>query len=211
MPPIPVYAAVYDTLADWEAGAATAHINNPAWQREPGRYQVVTVGPTRDPITTKGGSRIVPDRALDEIDPARGAMLILPGADSWVTGELAPFAAAAGRFLDAGTPVAAICGATFGLACAGLLDTRKHTSNAAEFLAYSGYAGATHFLARPAVTDDESMLVTASGTAPFEFAREIFGVLGVYEPHVLDAWFRVYDGQDPAAYAELEAYEAARA
>nr|WP_040799241.1 DJ-1/PfpI family protein [Nocardia higoensis] len=208
---MPVYAAVYDTLADWETGAATAHINNPAWQVEPGRYEVITVGPTRDPIRTKGGSRIVPDLALDEIDPAHAAMLILPGADTWVTGRLAPFAAAAGKFLAAGTPVAAICGATFGLAGAGLLDTRRHTSNAAEFLAYSGYAGGQHFVARPAVTDDTGILVTASGTAPFEFAREIFGVLGLYEPRILDAWFRVYDGQDPAAYAELEAYEAARA
>jgi len=211
MPPIPVYAAVYDTLADWEVGAATAHINDPSGQLEPGRYEVVTVGPTRDPIRTKGGSRIVPDLALDEIAPARGAMLILPGADSWVTGELDPFATTAGEFLAAGTPVAAICGATFGLAAAGLLDTRKHTSNAPEFLAYSGYAGAEHFVARPAVTDDEAILVTASGTAPFEFAREIFGVLGLYEPRILDAWFRLFDAQDPAAYAEFEAYQAARA
>lgn len=211
MPTIPVYAAVYDTLADWEVGAATAHINNPAWQTQPGRYEVVTVGPSRDPIRTKGGARIVPDLALDEIDPARGAMLILPGADTWVSGELAPFAAAASRFLAEGTPVAAICGATFGLAATGLLDTRKHTSNAPEFLAYSGYAGAKNFVAAPAVTDDEALLVTASGTAPFEFAREIFAVLGLYEPHILDAWFRLYDGQDPAAYATLETYEAARA
>lgn len=211
MSPIPVYAAVYDTLADWEIGAATAHINDPSGQLEPGRYEVVTVGSTRDPISTKGGSRIVPDLALDEIGPGRGAMLILPGADTWVTGELAAFADAAGQFLAAGTPVAAICGATFGLAAAGLLDTRKHTSNAPEFLAYSGYAGSELYIAQPAVTDDAGILVTASGTAPFEFAREIFGVLGLYEPRILDAWFRVFDSQDAAAYAELEAYEAARA
>src|SRR5690606_9449739 len=201
----------YDTLADWEVGAATAHINDPSGQLEPGRYEVVTVGPTRDPITTKGGARIIPDLALDEIDPAHGALLILPGADTWVTGALTPFAEAAARFVAAGTPVAAICGATFGLAAAGLLDARKHTSNAPEFLAFSGYAGAGHFVTAPAVTDDEGLVVTASGTAPFEFAREIFGVLGLYEPRILDAWYRVFHSQDAAAYAELEAYEAARA
>ena len=34
-----VHLAIYDTLSDWEAGYATAHINNGAWQREPGRYR----------------------------------------------------------------------------------------------------------------------------------------------------------------------------
>jgi hypothetical protein len=39
-----VHMAVYDTLADWEVGHATAHINSDDWQREPGRYRVRTVG-----------------------------------------------------------------------------------------------------------------------------------------------------------------------
>ncbi|HLS77953.1 MAG TPA: DJ-1/PfpI family protein [Nocardia sp.] len=211
MSPTPVYAAVYDSLADWETGAATAHVNDPSGQREPGRYQVVTVGPARATITTKGGARITPDLALDELDPAAGALLILPGADAWVTGELTPFAETAARFVAAGTPVAAICGATFGLATAGLLDTRRHTSNAPEFLAHSGYTGAANYVAAPAVTAEDRLVVTASGTAPFEFAREVFGVLDLYEPHILDAWYRVFAHQDPEAYAVLEAYEAARA
>ena len=33
-----VHTAVYDSLADWEVGFATAHINNPSWQRETGRF-----------------------------------------------------------------------------------------------------------------------------------------------------------------------------
>ena len=48
------------------------------------------------------------------------------------------FAAAAARFLDAGVPVAAICGATAGLARAGLLDKRLHTSAAAGYLMATG-------------------------------------------------------------------------
>jgi len=40
-----VHVAVFDTLADWEIGYATAHIRRDSWQREPGRYPVVTVGP----------------------------------------------------------------------------------------------------------------------------------------------------------------------
>ncbi|WP_342215175.1 hypothetical protein [Nocardia farcinica] len=64
-----VHTAVYDTLADWEVGAAIAHINNPEWQRNPGSFEVRTVGLTRDPIRTKGGVRIVPDLALGELTP----------------------------------------------------------------------------------------------------------------------------------------------
>ncbi|WP_425300305.1 DJ-1/PfpI family protein [Nocardia farcinica] len=122
-------------------------------------------------------------------------------------GDLAPFAAAAAGFLDAGVPVAAICGATYGLAAAGLLDTRKHTSNAPQFLAASGYAGADHYVEQPAVSD--GVLVTATGTAPFEFAREVLRVLDVYEPHVLDAWYRLFAHNDVSAFLALQDHAAA--
>ncbi|GAA5045076.1 type 1 glutamine amidotransferase family protein [Nocardia callitridis] len=200
-----VHMAVYDTLADWEVGAATAHINQPDLHREPGAWQVRTVGLTTDPVTTMGGLRIVPDLALSDLRPAESAMLILPGADTWTTGELAPFARTARAFLDARTPVAAICGATFGLAAEGLLDGRRHTSNAAEFLAASGYAGANDYVAEPAVTDGD--LVTASGVAPVAFAREVLGRLDVFEPHILDAWYRVFAHSDPSAYAVLAQWQ----
>ena len=196
--------AVYDTLADWEVGAATAHINRTDWHREPGTWQVETVGSSTEPITTMGGMRIVPDRALADLTAAESEMLILPGADTWESGELVPFARKAREFLDAGVPVAAICGATFGLAKEGLLDTHKHTSNVAEYLVYSGYSGADKYIEGPAVTDGN--LITGSGTAPFEFAREVLGRLGVYEPHVLDGWYRLYAHSDPAGFAVLAEY-----
>ncbi|MBF6334583.1 glutamine amidotransferase [Nocardia abscessus] len=204
-----VHMAVYDTLADWEVGAATAHINKPSWHREPGTWQVKTVGPSAEPITTMGGMRIVPDVVLADLTPADSAMLILPGAETWEGAELDPFTHKAREFVAAGVPVAAICGATFGLAKAGLLDTRKHTSNVAEFLLYSGYSGADHYVEAPAVTDGD--VITASASAPFEFAREVLGLLGVYEPHVLDGWYRLFAHADPAGWAVLAEYDAQHA
>ncbi|MBF6472965.1 MULTISPECIES: type 1 glutamine amidotransferase family protein [Nocardia] len=204
-----VHMAVYDTLADWEVGAATAHINKPSWHREPGTWQVRTVGLSAEPITTMGGMRIVPDAVLADLTPADSAMLILPGAETWEGPELDPFTHKAREFVAAGVPVAAICGATFGLAKAGLLDTRKHTSNVAEFLLYSGYSGADHYVEAPAVTDGD--VITASGSAPFEFAREVLGRLGVYEPHVLDGWYRLFAHADPAGWAVLAEYDAQHA
>src|SRR5918996_5334514 len=114
-----VHMAVYDTWSDWEVGFATAHINSGAWQRDPGSHRVLTVGESREPVTSAGGMRILPDVTLDDLRPADSAMLILPGADTWLTGGNGAFAAKARDFLDAGVPVAAICGATMGLAVEG--------------------------------------------------------------------------------------------
>ena len=185
-----VHVAVFDTLADWETGYATAHIRRPSWQREPGRYDVATVGPSREPVTTMGGMRILPDIALDELRPQDSAMLILAGGDTWGEDPMAGFRAAARRFLEAGVPVAAICGATFGLALEGLLDDRAHTSNAAEYLAFTGYQGGSRYVDEPAVTDRD--LITASGVMPVDFARAIFARLELLPPNALDAWYGLY-------------------
>ncbi|QKW01651.1 type 1 glutamine amidotransferase family protein [Streptomyces sp. NA02536] len=190
----PVHLAVYDTFADWETGHATAHLARAG-------YEVRTVAPDREPVTSIGGLRVVPGLALDELRPGDSSLLILPGADRWDEGdELAPFARAARAFLDAGVPVAAICGATAGLAREGLLDDRAHTSAVSFYLAATGYAGAGRYVEADAVTDGG--LVTAGPTEPVAFAREIFRLLGVYEDTVTDAWYRLFHDSDPGAYAE---------
>src|SRR4051812_17893784 len=196
-----VHLAVYDTLADWEVGYATAHIHKPLWHRSPGRFGVATVGATRESITTMGGMRVLPDVSLAELDPSGSAMLILPGNDIYATDAFVPFAAKAREFLDAGTPVAAICGASAGLALAGLLDDRAHTGNAAEFLAGTGYAGGHLYRDEPAVTDRD--LITGRANAPVEFARAVLARLEVFEPGVLASWFKLYGRQDPAGFFEL--------
>ncbi|MYR43281.1 type 1 glutamine amidotransferase family protein [Streptomyces sp. SID5910] len=192
----PVHLAVYDTLADWETGHATAYLAR-------GGYGIRTVGPTTAPVTSIGGLRVQPDLALADLRPEDSSLLILPGADSWDTGDdLAPFARTARAFLDAGVPVAAICGATAGLAREGLLDDRAHTSAVSFYLAATGYAGGERYTEADAVTDRG--LITAGPTEPVAFAREVLGLLGVYEGEVLDAWYRLFHDSDPSAYAVLE-------
>ncbi|MEV0379227.1 DJ-1/PfpI family protein [Nonomuraea sp. NPDC050643] len=200
-----VHHAVYDTLADWETGHATAHLRNGSYQREPGGYEVVTVGLTADPILTMGGLRITPDITLAELSPAGSALLILPGAELWDGGDaLAPFARKAREFLEAGVPVGAICGATAGLAREGLLDDRDHTSAVVHYLqAQEGYKGAGRYLDKDAVLGGD--LVTAGPTEPVAFAREIFRRLDIYTPEVLDAWFRLFSKSDPTAFEVLMA------
>lgn len=192
----PVHLAVYDTLADWETGYATAYLARAG-------YRVRTVGASTAPVTSVGGLRVQPDLALADLRPEDSALLILPGADLWDTSQdLAPFAGTARAFLDAGTPVAAICGATAGLAREGLLDDRAHTSAVSFYLAATGYGGGDRYTDADAVTDRG--LITAGPTDPVAFAREILGLLGVYEGEVLDAWYRLFHDSDAEAYAVLE-------
>jgi hypothetical protein len=94
-----VHTAIYDGMPDWEVAVAVAHINSPQWQREPGRFRVMTVGETDNVVTTMGGMRITPDVVVDQLDPADSAMLILPGADSWLEGGNVVFAEKGARLL----------------------------------------------------------------------------------------------------------------
>lgn len=193
----PVHLAVYDTYADWETGHTTAWLAR-------GGYEIRTVGPSADAVRTIAGVRIQPDGVLGELRPEESSLLVLTGADLWDTSdELAPFARKAREFLDAGVPVAAICGATAGLAREGLLDDRNHTSAAPFYLAATGSKGGERYVDADAVTD--GILVTAGPTEPVALAREVFRLLGVYEGEVLDAWYRLFHDSDPEAYAVLEA------
>ncbi|MFE3452652.1 type 1 glutamine amidotransferase family protein [Nonomuraea sp. NPDC059194] len=191
-----VHLAVYNTLADWETGYATAHVRGE-------HYDIVTVAETTDPVTTMGGTRILPDITLDQLSPADSAMLILPGADLWDEGGNGAFAKKAAEFLAAGVPVAAICGAVPGLAREGLLDDRDHTSAFPGYVQVDGYNGADHYVEADAVTDGD--LITAGPTEPVAFAREVLARLDVFPPHKLDAWFRLFKHSDASAIEVLMA------
>jgi putative intracellular protease/amidase len=199
--PHTVHLFVFNTLADWEPGFVVAGINNPDGQKTPGRYRLRTIAATRDAITTIGGIRILPDMSLDQLNPAESAMLILPGGESWDQGGNLEAVEKAKAFLAAGVPVAAICGATAGLARGGILDTRKHTSNAPEYLAATGYRGAQLYQAADVVSDQN--VITASAMKSLEFAREIFERLDLYEDKVLEAWYGLFKTGDPKYYAAL--------
>lgn len=199
-----VYLYVFDGMADWEASFAIAGINNPRFQRHPGRYRVRAVGPTRQPVTTMGGLRIVPDICLGELNPDQAAMLILPGGDLWESGGNREAIELARVFFIESVPIAAICGATQALACAGMLDDFHHTSNSREYLLATGYRGGKFYCDVPAISDEG--VITASGTAPLEFAREIFRVLDLYSESSLEAWYALFKFGDASRIFELTQY-----
>lgn len=200
------HLGIYDTLADWEVGHLLVELRTGRFTGT--SWNIVTVAESDDPITTMGGLRVQPDMVLNDLDPASSNLLILPGGDMWDAGGGGAFAAVAGQFLDAGIPVAAICGATAGLARAGLLDKRHHTSAAAGYLMATGYAGSEYYVEERAAVDGD--LITAGPQSPVQFARATLGRLGLASDRTLKAYEDLFHGADPTAFPVLmEAQNAA--
>lgn len=108
-----------------------------------------------------------------------------------------------GQALQLGTIVAAICGATEGLANNGYLDSRKHTSNNLEYLKMvcPNYKGEKFHEIGPAVSGEN--LVTASGVASLEFAMEVLKQLDVFTPDTLHSWYKLNKTQQPEYFFQL--------
>lgn len=190
-----------DTMADWEypyvlAGVAMAGAQGPP------RFQTRVMTGDGEPVTSMGGMRVIPDGDLDGVDPTRTAVLVLPGGTTWEAGHDAALDLAR-RVLDAGGTVAAICGATLGLARAGLLDDRAHTSNAPDFLAPSGYAGADRYVDQRTVADGG--VITAPGTMPVDFAAAVFRAIELFPDEVIDAWYGLYTSGERRYFEQLTA------
>jgi putative intracellular protease/amidase len=183
-----VYVIVFDGFADWEPAHALAELRR--W----GKRVVRSVGFTRDPVTSMGGLRVLPDVALRDVRANDIELLIIPGGDMWQAGAYpreALESLVASR-LESETPVAAICAGTLALARTGALNDRRHTSNMRSYLSthVPEYSGATHYLDVLAVRDRH--LITASGLGSIDFAREIFAELEVLSGADQELWFDMF-------------------
>lgn len=198
------YLYVFDTMADWEIGYLSAELNSGRYfKKGVTRCKVRTVGLTTEPIVTMGGVHIVPDIAVDACTKDNARILILPGGDTWLEPTHNPIIEKVKEFLVANVFVAAICGATVGLARAGLLDNRKHTSNDLGYMkaVSPDYTGETFYSQESAVTDGK--LITASGVAPLEFTCEVLKQLDVFSSKTLEAWYKLYQTHEEKYFYEL--------
>jgi len=191
-----IHILVFDGFADWEPSYALAEL------RRSGNHEIVSVGFTTEEVTSMGGLRVRPDRALADVRAEEVRLLILPGGDMWEREDAYPRAqleALIAEIVGAGRPVAAICGATVAMARAGLLDDRRHTSNAVSYLSElaPSYRGAALYDAALAVRDRG--VITASGLGAVDFAREIFAELGVFSDSDRALWYEMFkNGRMPA-------------
>jgi len=65
-------------------------------------------------------------------------------------------------------------------------------------LSASGYGGSGFYREAPAVK-----VTTAAGTAPVDFAYEIFKTLNLYSDAALEAWFALFKTGDASKYYQL--------
>ena len=197
-----IYLYVLDTLSDWEIGYLTAELHSRRFLDPSVNFSLTKISASGKPVTTMGGITIVPDCALADVRFAPGDVLILPGANTWMSDEHQSMLEMVPGLLDSGTTVAAICGATIALASKGILNSRKHTSNDKGFLVsmFPQYS-AENYIELPAVTDGN--LITASGLAPLEFSYEVFKKAEVMKTATLEAWFGLNTKRDPQSFFAL--------
>jgi putative intracellular protease/amidase len=71
------YLLIFDGLADWEPAHALCEIN------KSGKFDVITAGFSRTPISTMAGLKLTPDLTIDNLDEAAASILVFPGGDMW--------------------------------------------------------------------------------------------------------------------------------
>lgn len=197
-----IYMYLLDTMADFEHGYFLQGLTLQKMLLKQ-EYELCTVATSRKPIQTVGGMTLIPDITLDELDENQAAALLLIGADTWNDTEQVAILEVAKRLLERGVLVAAICGATLGLANVGILDTRYHTSNALFFLTSMSlnYSGEQYYKDVVAVKDNN--LITASAAGSLLWAKYIFEKLEVYSSETIEAWYNYYLTGKASYYLDL--------
>jgi len=201
-----VYLVVLDTLADWEIAYLSAELHSRRFFADPKMdFKLLKAGITKDAVTSMGGVSYLPDLTLDAIEMKPDDLLLLPGSNLWDQAVVRPALELARDALDGGYQVAAICGATVGLANVGALNTRRHTSNDLGFLKQHcpDYRGEAMFRKEPAVRGGN--LITATGLAPLEFSYEVLKMLKVWRPETAKAWYLLHKTRQERWYHELVA------
>lgn len=171
-----------DGYADWETGYASAKLHNLG-------YNVYTISLKLPSVRSQGNFLTSVDYSLDTFhDYQNLASLLLIGGTGWGNQHLIKgydknsydedTSKSIKRFIDyslsvPNVVVAAICdGATF-MADNGYLDKIPHTGNSLAHLSEKAlkYEGEDLFQEKQAVYSGR--IITANGTAPLEFSREI--------------------------------------
>lgn len=182
-----------ENFADWE----TALINSTA--RLYYGFYTQFASPGGLPVTSSGGMLVTPQLALEEIVLDELDLLMVCGGSHWQSGkapDLGPLLRAA---RDKNIVLAGICDGTRVLAQAGVLDNVRHTSNSADNLVQTGYAGAALYQDVPWAVADQR-IVTAPGTAPVSFTREVLRSLGIDDDN-LTAYLTMHGAEHGQAAA----------
>ena len=164
-------------FADWEGAFTAICLNQGFKPGNPINYKVKYLSITKEPVTSIGGLRVLPDYDLKDM-PEDYAGLILIGGMRWFSPEAELIVPLVKKALKDKKLVAGICNASVFLGMHGFLNEVKHTSNTLDYLKqYAGdqYTGESNYINKQAVRDEN--IVTANGIGQLEFCREILYAL----------------------------------
>ena len=179
---------ILEQYADWEA----AYLSSALYMLGGGKYEVKTVSLTREPISSIGGFCVLPDFDIASI-PADYEALILIGGMSWRNDEARKVKPLVDQCLEAGRVLGGICDASAFLGTVGAFNEVFHTSNDLNDLrqwAGNAYTGEKKYIMMQAVSDQN--IITANGTAPFEFAKEVMLALRAASEKAITEWFELH-------------------
>lgn len=183
-----VLFVILDQYAEWEA----AYLASALYMLSEGRYTVKTVSLTKEPVTSIGGFRVLPDYALENI-PKDYAGLVLIGGMSWRTEQAKQVGNAVKVAMKENKVIGGICDAAAFLGTVGVLNNVNHTANDLNDLkawAKNTYIGESRYQMQQAVRDNN--VVTANGTAALEFAREVLYALNAASEKKIEEWYQFH-------------------
>ena len=157
---------ILQQYADWEA----AYITSAITMLGQGQYDIKTVSLSKD-----------------------YEALILIGGMTWRDENAQLVKTLVEECYQKGKVLGGICDASAFLGTVGVLNGVLHTSNDMNALkqwAGSAYTGETKYIAKQAVRDKN--IITANGTAPMEFAKEILLALNVASEETVLEWYNFH-------------------
>lgn len=174
---------IFDGYADWEGAYICSQLNSDSMN-----YEVKTISFDKEPKTSMGGFKVIPDYSIDDY-PENFALLLLIGGKAWMENKNNKVKSLVDYAVNHNIPVGAICAATFFMGENGYLDNAKHTSNSLEFLKKmsANYKGDNNYIEKQAVCDKN--IITANGTGELEFAREIMLCLKAKSEEEINKWY----------------------
>jgi len=190
-----VIFVLLNDFADWEGAYISTCLNIGVKPGSPINYKVKTLSLSKEPITSIGGFRVLPDYDINDL-PDDHAGLILIGGMHWFTPEARQIVPLVEKAIAKNKLVAGICNASVFLGMYGFLNNVNHTSNSLDYLKLNAgeqYTGEANYSNDQAVRNNN--IVTANGNAPLEFCREILYVLDAATPEVIEESYLYYKNE----------------
>ncbi|MEE9430084.1 MAG: type 1 glutamine amidotransferase family protein [Melioribacteraceae bacterium] len=181
-----IYIFLFNGFSDWEISYLTPEL------KKSKKISLKFFSIDGLEITSVGGLKIIPDLSIKQLDIDNISILVLPGGSAWEEKSIKGIDKLVETLYAKNKTIAAICAATTFLGQKGYLDNVKHTSNALDYLKYIApeYKGETKYQSEFSLTDKN--IITANGTAPIEFAREIFKKIKLHNRVDIEKWFQLF-------------------